>query len=343
MRDFANKKVLIVAGGTLATEQALVDAYVPMIRNAVEGFEGIIISGGTKVGVPGLIGQIAGELKAAGKKTFILIGYHGKRLPDDGPKDDLRYDQLMVTDGDGFSAQEPLANWIDMLAAGIDPVNVRLLGINGGRISRFEYSLALALGATVGVVESSGRAASEICRDQDWLDNPKLLPLPRDPMTLHAFVHSPAMWCSEEQLETMGREVHQIYLSQLDERTYRNPSSLPWEFVPPDFMHSSENQALYIPHVLGRFHYTVVPATGAAGQIDPEDVEDMAEMEHGRWNVERLTTGWRFGPKKNVETKLNPSLVGWEQLPERIKEYDRNAVRNYAAILKAGGFAISEK
>jgi hypothetical protein len=36
------------------------------------------------------------------------------------------------------------------------------LGINGGNVSRFEFAIALALGATVGLVESSGRSADLI-------------------------------------------------------------------------------------------------------------------------------------------------------------------------------------
>jgi len=38
----------------------------------------------------------------------------------------------------------------------------------------------------------------------------------------------------------------------------------------------------------------------------------MAELEHGRWNIERLRDGWRPGPRAD-EKKIHDCLVAWER------------------------------
>jgi hypothetical protein len=41
-----------------------------------------------------------------------------------------------------------------------------------------------------------------------------------------------------------------------------------------------------------------------------------------------------------VENKTSPWLIGWDQLPEEIREYDREAVRNIPNLVKASGGRI---
>lgn len=53
-----------------------------------------------------------------------------------------------------------------------------------------------------------------------------------------------------------------------------------------------------------------------------EPLEALARLEHGRWNVERLTASWRPGPR-SAARKTSPYLVAWDELSEEIKDYDR--------------------
>jgi hypothetical protein len=73
------------------------------------------------------------------------------------------------------------------------------------------------------------------------------------------------------------------------------------------------------------------------------EIEMMAEMEHGRWNVERLMDGWRWGEKKDVDKKINPSLIGWKYLPDDIRQYDRDMVKMIPEILASLGYEIRKK
>ncbi len=129
----------------------------------MDGFEGTVLSGGTTEGISGLVGELGHDRGEA----VTTVGYLPEFLPADATVDH-RYDELRRTDGHGFSPAEPLQNWVDLVASGIRPDTVRVLGINGGRIAAVEYRIALALGATVGLVADSGREAGRLLSEERW-------------------------------------------------------------------------------------------------------------------------------------------------------------------------------
>jgi hypothetical protein len=71
-------------------------------------------------------------------------------------------------------------------------------------------------------------------------------------------------------------------------------------------------------------------------------IKRMAEMEHGRWNFERLRDGWRYASTKDTTAKLSPYLVSWKTLPPDVAEYDLEAVKSFPRVLAKGGYAIKE-
>jgi len=153
--------VVILAGGTSADVQ--LEEYQQLLLEGFRGFRGTVIGGGTTAGISGL----AGKIQAAYPDTIATIGYLPVRLPE-GAEIDPLYRQIHTTSGQGFSALESLQYWRDLVNSGIAPAQVKLLGVNGGEISAFEYRLALMLGASVGVIESSGREAACLFKDPYW-------------------------------------------------------------------------------------------------------------------------------------------------------------------------------
>jgi len=78
----------------------------------------------------------------------------------------------------------------------------------------------------------------------------------------------------------------------------------------------------------------------------PDEIERMAEMEHGRWNVERLRDGWRSGKPRDDQKKIHDCLAPWKDLPdgeEGVKKYDRQSVRAFPAILAHAGLEVVRK
>jgi ppGpp synthetase/RelA/SpoT-type nucleotidyltranferase len=347
-----DQRVLIIAGGAAASLEPELAPYGAVLKEALESFDGAVVSGGTTNGIPGRVGAAARALRAKATVDFTLVGYHPTTMPAHVELDRVNYDTLHEVKPWGgpeetpadFSAAEPLQNWLDLLASGIDPTRVRVLGINGGDISRFEYAMALAFGATVGVVESSGRQASEICRDPDWAKVRTLLPLPLDSATLHAFVHLPPdlLVRDDSNLERMARKVHEIYLRSVKKKDYKKPATLPWEYLPEDFVFSNKAQAAYAPHILQRFGFHLKNGVRKPKQtpIPKQFAKRMAEMEHGRWNIERLLRGWRYAAKRSDEQKRSPYLVPWQLLTRDIRKYDYDAVCHFPEILAAGGYEI---
>jgi hypothetical protein len=135
--------VAILAGGTSAESQ--MDEYSQRLLDGFGTFRGTLIGGGTTAGISGLVGKI----QVAYPQAIATIGYVPGRLAD-GAEIDRRYRQIRATSGQAFSALEALQYWSDIIISGIAPQQVKLIGINGGEISAFEYRLALMLGARVG-------------------------------------------------------------------------------------------------------------------------------------------------------------------------------------------------
>lgn len=69
----------------------------------------------------------------------------------------------------------------------------------------------------------------------------------------------------------------------------------------------------------------------------------MAEMEHTRWNVERLRNGWTWGKKVDIIKKINPCLVGWSELPGDVKKRFRQTVRKIPEFLAKVGLDIQQQ
>lgn len=342
-KEFPNRPVVIVAGGAGGMTEEEVRQYQTYLIQAFEGFGGTVICGGTRSGIAGIIGAVAEEVFQKEGRGARAVGYLPRLIPSSASRDP-RYDELVEAEGTDFTPLEPLQYWMDLIAAGVKPSEVRLLGINGGRIAAFEFRLALSLGATVGVVASSGRAASDLVKDPDWWDAGNLLTLPLDAMTLRAFVHPEVSLLSPGLLDRAARAVHEKYLedtrhSQID------PSMQPWYDLREDFKASNRQQVAYAEAVLRKVGCGVRPTQGeiAFSDFTDAEVETMAEMEHGRWIVERLREGWRYGSKRDPDRKISPYLVPWKDLAEEVKEWDRKAVRGFPEVLKAAGLEVYKR
>jgi len=95
------------------------------------------------------------------------VGYIPEHLPQDAPKDEKNYDDLVVVKGDKkFSPHQVLHTWEVLLDKEFTPDQITVLGFGGGHLAAVEYHVALALGAKVGVVQQTKGAAdgASLCR-----------------------------------------------------------------------------------------------------------------------------------------------------------------------------------
>lgn len=338
--------VVIVAGGCDKAHEADMAAHGDLLMEAFATFQGTVISGGTEQGIAGMVGAL-GALYAGRMRT---LGYLCAKLPPGTATLDCRYHEHRRTPGTtDFSVLEPLQNWLDLLASGIRPEQVCVLGINGGRIAAFEYRLAWALGAKVAVLQNTGREADKFEAGIQTGDYEGMLVLPRDAMTVQAFLHSDETWPPSlsgvaNARERLARFSHAKFLEE-SRHQHSDAAMQPWETLRQDLRGSNEDQITFTIGNLRRHGFEVVEAAPGAvilkfTEQDREAVESMAKCEHGRWNVERIREGWRLGPVRDPVNKRSPYLVSWEKLDERTRDWDRSVVNKYPLTLAEAGLGV---
>jgi hypothetical protein len=253
------------------------------------------------------------------------------------------------------------------MAKGISPRRVRVLGFGGGAITSVEYRVAFALGATVAAVEKTGGEADAILADAVWASSPPILALPFDGASIQAFVTTSAPQHAEATVVEMAKAFHAHYIKDNPGKLPRNMR--PWEKLEATFREANLSQARYAVEILRAAGFEVRPKGSGPGAITSfrdaamqKDVETMAQLEHGRWNVDRLCDGWRYGKPRDDARKLHDCIVPWGPdnisannpaplrkgetpsfLSDDIREYDRNAVRAFPEILGMAGLEIFRK
>ena len=71
--------------------------------------------------------------------------------------------------------------------------------------------------------------------------------------------------------------------------------------------------------------------------------ERIAENVHEVWAKARMDEGWTYGGKRDDIHKKHPCLVPYDELPEVVKEYDRNTAMNTIKMVKKLGFRIERE
>jgi ppGpp synthetase/RelA/SpoT-type nucleotidyltranferase len=339
--------VRIVAGGTDPSVQAQIGEYSHLLMEGLAGFDGTIISGGTTEGICGLVGDAA---QRYGDRIH-TVGYipgagFGEAADATVDKDPERYRELCYTDGRGFTPLEALQNWIDLVVSRVPVKEVRVVGINGGRIAGAEYRIALALGAVVGVISESGREAGRILTDEQWSSLERLITLPRDAQTVRAFFGSKLFEMEARDCETIAEAIHEKFLAtKTASVTPTGRAVAAWDELDEDFKESNRAQARHIEEKLRDIGCAVVSArpAGETVTLTTDEVERLAEMEHGRYNAERLLEGWTWSEVKDDDRRTSPHLVSWTELADDIREYDRQTVREIPEFLAKIGLAVQRR
>jgi ppGpp synthetase/RelA/SpoT-type nucleotidyltranferase len=330
--------IVIMAGGTDQNVEDKMQTYHDLLVEAFADFQGTIVSGGTQAGIAGL----AGMLQESHPDHLHTVGYLPRLIPSSITVD-RRYHELRHTQGTDFSALETVQYWIDLVASGIRPEQVKLLGLNGGTIAAAEFRLALALGAFVGILAGSGRSADDLLLDPEWNRSSRLVRLENNPALVHAFINPGRLPLTPDQRDAIASGIHHEYCQyRVTNLKLEDAAMHDWEGLREDFKNSNLDQADHIPAKLRRIGCDmrlVVGREPVLFDFTDYDVEVMAEMEHSRWWMGRLLDGWRNGPR-DPEKKTSPFLVPWKDLGNEDRDTDRFVVRNIPRLLAAQGFEV---
>ncbi|MEA2123732.1 MAG: hypothetical protein QOI80_514, partial [Solirubrobacteraceae bacterium] len=327
-----NRGIVIFAGGAASMTTTTRDALRPLLERALRDYDGLVFSGGTAVGLPGLVGEVGREL------SLHTVGY----APEGRGDPDL-YDTLFETAGSHeFSVREPLSMWSSILGARIPVSDVCLVACEGGGITRAEVGLARALGARVAWLDPANEAETPLA-DALPLGTDGVLELPDDAMTLRAFIRR--MRAPAEIREPLAMYIHSAYRRRHRRRKAAGDAALAsWDRLPASLRRSNLDQADDVPNKLAVVGMRLAGPHEAHSSLELADdqVELLAEMEHGRYNLERLRGGWELGERR-VSRLATPYLRPWEDLDDRTKDWDREAVRDIAPALESLGWGVAER
>jgi hypothetical protein len=272
------------------------------------------------------------------------VGY----LPEPTPAAsiDTRYSEIRFTKNQDFGPAEALQYWIDLVTSGSKSPDIKLLGINGGKISAIEYKIALALGANTAIIEKLSKTKEEnLFSDKDWNTSKNLVPMLNDSLTAWAFVQSGVKKLEPAKREQLGQIIHKNYLDVASKKPSPDPSLQTWSDLKDYLKESNRQQADHIVEKLNRINCSIHSVTDreiALMKFTADEIETMAQMEHARWNIERFLDGWKKGPK-DVQNKISPYLVPWSELPDEIKKYDRDAVVKIPEVLAEMSLEVRRK
>lgn len=152
-----------------------------------------------------------------------------------------------------------------------------------------------------------------------------------------------------ERTETLARAIHEDYVRKQREYGHDsadNPPMVAWEELPEHLRESNRRQAEGIAAKLRAIGCGIVPLTDGLHDVftfDPSELERLARLEHERWWHEREATGWTYSPKKDIEGKSSPYLIPYDELPDEIRELDRNAVKAIPDVLARAGLMIARQ
>ena len=149
-----------------------------------------------------------------------------------------------------------------------------------------------------------------------------------------------------DPLELVARAIHTDYARRMRSEGKRpgdDPSLLPWEELPETLRDSNRDQAADIESKLRAIACEV--ATEEDGRVpvlefSREEIEQLAELEHERWEAERRGDGWTLGPVKDPVAKQSPYLVPWRDLTEDVRDLDRDTVRRIPEFLGEVGLVV---
>ena len=71
-----------------------------------------------------------------------------------------------------------------------------------------------------------------------------------------------------------------------------------------------------------------------------ELTERLAENTHEVWAKKKTEQGWQYGPESSDARKEHPDLVPYADLPEQIKDYDRNTAMETVKTIIALGYRV---
>ncbi|MDL2238236.1 AAA family ATPase [Christensenellaceae bacterium OttesenSCG-928-K19] len=145
--------------------------------------------------------------------------------------------------------------------------------------------------------------------------------------------------------EQLAAQIHKSYVDKKKKAgdTVDADNMKPWEELSEDYRDSNRRQARSIKKKLNAIGCGFDAGDALFPTVEAftaEEVDVLSRLEHDLWMTDRISAGWKYGKDNNLEKKTNPSIVPWEKLPKKIKQYDIDTVLNIMPLLHSIGLRV---
>jgi hypothetical protein len=160
---------------------------------------------------------------------------------------------------------------------------------------------------------------------------------------------------SPDILETLAAAAHDVFCQgkrrdgyrhgkEKSEKKKTHPLLIPYAELPEWAKEANRTNVRSIPNKLAAVGYIMIPARSnqPALEFPGDDLEKLARLEHTLWMEAKISSGFKLGKPTAANPYLNEYLVDWGQLPDAIKQTDRDLVRGIPQILARTGYAIEK-
>jgi hypothetical protein len=153
-------------------------------------------------------------------------------------------------------------------------------------------------------------------------------------------------------LEDLAEAAHDIFcegrmrdgwkLGPRNDAEKTHPLLVPYADLPETYKEANRVNVRNIPKKLAAAGYVMIPSRSSEPPLEfpPDDLETLAHLEHELWMEDRFAAGFALGVPTDEDLRRNPYLVEWEEVPEEIKNTDRDLVRGMPQIAARAGYAI---
>jgi hypothetical protein len=120
-----------------------------------------------------------------------------------------------------------------------------------------------------------------------------------------------------------------------------HPLLVPYDQLSADYKDANRVTVRTIPRKLAAIGCVMMPARRGVrpAAFTDAELEMLARLEHDIWMEAKLQSGWSLG-KPGDGLKRSEYLVPWSEVPEAIREADRDLVRGMPAIISRAGYTI---
>lgn len=165
-----------------------------------------------------------------------------------------------------------------------------------------------------------------------WDDlTPEIQQYDIDPVkNIPSLVNSIGLKIVRSKIRMLTVEMHKFYQS-----TESNTAD--FEKLPDYIKYSNYKQADFLVKILAELDYDVVDVESPGESVDyfdEDSLEYLAKREHNAWYKLKVNLGWKYGPVRDEEKKLNPNLLDWDALSAKTKYNNKRTFRNLPQMCK---------